>query len=366
MAQALTYGFFSLQDLFNQRIQEVGVERVWEAVRESLAEYNRVSGALTSNFVEMTTVAQVAVELPGTGTLQPITPDGNPLPVVPSGRYTVGFPIKGGATAWGTNRVTRQMLTVEEADRFTSDAFLKDADWKIRHVLAAIFGSASYAFHDAVGPSGAAGIGSINVYGLANGDSVVYNKKGGNVAATDNHYLSGTATSITDSFNPFPTIRAELMEHPSNSGPFVSYIPTNLVDDVATLTEFIEVNDPDVLYQNTDNLPNAPAAILGMGDEIIGKLKSSNIWLVEWSRLPDNYIITHAIGSGPFLRQREYPAEALQGLFQEGFSPDGNHQEQRFIRFSGFGVYDRIAAAVYQVGTSTYAVPSGFLPPLAI
>jgi hypothetical protein len=258
------------------------------------------------------------------------------------------------------------MLTVEEADRFTNDAFQKDADWRIRHVLAAIFGSASYAFNDAIGSNGAAGLGSINVYGLANGDSVVYNRKGGNTASIDNHYLSGTATSISTADNPFPTIRAELMEHPSNSGPYVAYLATNLVNDLASLGEFVETDDPAIAYQNTDHLPSAPPNILGPGDEILGRLKSSNMWIVEWSRLPDNYIIAHATGAGPFIRQREYPAAELQGLFQEGFSPDGNHQEQRFIRFGGFGVFDRVAAVVYQVGTATYAVPSGMLPPLPI
>ena len=39
------------------------------------------------------------------GTLQPLDEWGNPLPVKDEGVYDVAFPIQGGGTAWGDNRV---------------------------------------------------------------------------------------------------------------------------------------------------------------------------------------------------------------------------------------------------------------------
>ena len=363
MANLLNYGFLSLEDLYGQRVNTVGIERVYEAVQASVDEYNRVADAMSATMVERTTMVQEYVELPGGGTLQPLTPDGNPLPVVPSGQYTVGYPITGAGTAWGTNRITREMLTVQEADRFTDDAFQKDADWRMRHLLAAILDDVTWTFTDKYGGNGTKGLGAISVLPLANGDTVTYMRRGGD-NTTDDHYLA-TASAIADAANPFPTIRAELIEHPGNTGPFVAYVSSSLIATTTALTEFVEANDEDVLYDGEDNLPTTPGAILGPGDEVLGKLKSSNIWVVEWSRIPAGYMIVQALGAGAFAKMRELPVPSLQGLFTEGFDVDGNHTGQRFLRWAGYGVSNRVAAVVQQIGNGTYQIPTGYGAPLA-
>lgn len=365
MANLLTYGFLNMADLYGQRVNAVGIDRIYEAVAASVAEYNRVADAMAATMVERTIMVQEYVELPGGGTLQPLTDDGNPLPVVPSGQYTVGYPVHGAGTAWGTNRITREFLTVEEADRFTDDAFQKDTDWRIRHMLAAIFDNVTWTYTDRYGGgTGTKGLGAISVLPLANNDSVVYMRRGGTSSA-DNHYLA-TADAIADATNPFVTYRAELIEHPTNTGPMVAYVPTALVDDVMNLSEFVEIDDPDINYQNTNNLPTAPGSILGPGDETMGKLMSTGFWVVEWGRLPDDIIIAQALGAGPFMRMRELAAPALQGLFMENFTPDGNHEEERFLRWAGFGVRDRVAAVVGRIGNASYAIPAGYDAPLAV
>ena len=72
------FGFISLQDLYNQRIQDVGLTRVFTAVQQSAAEYTRVANAVLSEFAVRTIAAQTQVELPGDGSLQPLDADGNP------------------------------------------------------------------------------------------------------------------------------------------------------------------------------------------------------------------------------------------------------------------------------------------------
>ena len=54
MANNTAYGFTGLQDLFNQRVAEVGVGRVFDAVRESTEEYTRVANGIESEFVVRT------------------------------------------------------------------------------------------------------------------------------------------------------------------------------------------------------------------------------------------------------------------------------------------------------------------------
>jgi hypothetical protein len=171
------------------------------------------------------TFAKKRYKLPSGSTLQPLDQWGNPLPKQPSGSYEVALPIQGGGTAWGDNRVTRAKMTVADANDFTWMVMTEDMDWMARHVLAAIFTNITWTYTDDNDE-----IGDLTIQPLANNDSVVYTRKGGQ-SSTDNHFLA-QANAISDTDNPFPTIKNELMEHPSNSGDVVSYVPTNEVDDI--------------------------------------------------------------------------------------------------------------------------------------
>lgn len=355
------YGFIGLQDLYNTRVSEVGIERIFTAVQMSATEHNRQITALLSTFVQRTTTPMEQFELPGSGTLQPLDASGNPLPVKHSGSYQVAFPIQGGGTAWGANRVTAAAMTVEEVNRLTVQSMMADADWMKRHLMAAIFTNVTWLYNDEVGPNGSKGLGEITIQPLANADTVEYVMTGG-ASATDNHYLF-QSDPIEDAHNPFPTIKAELSEHVSNKGPYVAYVATNLVSSIMGLTDFIEAKDPNVLKgANSDTLTSTIS--VGFGDEVIGYV--AGVWIVEWRSLPNDYLIAHAQGGGPVLKMREYPFAELQGFFAENFSPDGNHKENRMIRYAGFGVSNRVAALVMQIGAGSYSVPTGYLAPLPV
>jgi hypothetical protein len=354
VANTLAYGFVGLQHLFAERLTDGNVMTVYDAVRESIAEYNRQVGDLLSGIVTPTTEYKMRYALPTAGTLQPLDEYGIPRPVRPSGYYDIALPIQGGGTAWGDNRVTRALMTVEEANRRTLMVQGQDADWMRRHVLAAIFDNTTWTYDD---PQ----YGDLVIQPLANSDTVTYNKIGG-TSATDTHYLAQAGDIATT--NPFPTIHAELMEHPSNAGgPVVAYIPSNIMAAVKALTNFLPVANPDVQLGADSNMLTG-SVDAGFGDELLGQV--DKVWIVEWRALPDNYIIAHARGAGPFLGMRQYPAAELQGLFQETHTPDGNLQETRFIRYAGFGVMNRIAAVVQRVGNGTYAIPTGYSAPLAV
>lgn len=366
---AVAYGFLGIQDLFSQRVQAAGPQRIYTAITESLAEYTRITNNIMGSWIETTEIAQEQYELPAGGTLQPLDEWGNPLPVQPSGNYQVGYPIQGGGTAFGTNRITRAMLTVDEANRLTVNAMMQDKDWILRHALAALLTNTAWTYNDKLGPGGYKGLGNISIQPLANNDSVTYVRVGTGLAATDNHYVA-QAANISDAANPFMNIRNLLIEHPSNSGPFVCYLASNLLTQVQALTEFIENPRDNVIYSaNANQLDLAGvdmATILGPGKEILGKTKSSNIWLVDTPILPSGYAVTIALGSAPVLKMREYPAPELKGFFGEMHSDDGNQLLSRFIRYAGFGVANRVAAVVLQVGNASYQIPSAYTAPLAV
>jgi len=361
MANTLAYGFIGLEHLTAERVNTVGVETVWNAIQESLVEHSRQINGLMSSFVEQTTTAKERRMLPGSGTMQPLDEWGNPRVVRESGYYDVAYPIQGAGHAWGTNRVTRALITVDEVNRQTIEAMRRDQDWLKRHIMAAVFDNVSWDYDDKVGPNGSDGLGSITIEPLANTDTVTYLRTGGS-SAVDEHYLA-QASSIDDSNNPFDDIYEELKEHPSNMDPVVVYIATNLVANTEALTAFVPVSDPEVMYGTGVDQLRSPID-RGLGDEVIGRV--NKCWIIEWRSLPDSYMIGHAQGAGPVLKMREYPAESLQGLIAEGFSPDGAMEEIRSIRYAGFGVANRVAACVQYIGSGSYSIPSGYGAPLPV
>lgn len=359
MTIEIAYGFVGMQSLFNKRVQEVGVRRVFDAITQSAAYHTDMINTLMSILVERTTIAQEEFELPGAGTLQPLDEVGIPRPTDTYGFYKVAYPIQGGGDAWGKNRVTSAMMTVQEANRHTIEAQNKDADWLARHIIAGTLTKTSWTFHDKVGAGGNKGLGDITIMPLANGDSTEYPVIG-QQPQTANHY-TGQAAAISDGANPFPTIYSTLTNYPGNrNATIVAYIAESLQATVEALTDFRELEDPDVRAgANRDEL--TASIPVGLGDELLGKV--GKVWIVLWKRLPDGYILAHARGR-TILKMREYPASELQGLFTELHSPDGARMENRVIRYAGFGVSNRVAALCHYVGNATYPNPADYTAPL--
>lgn len=358
MANAIAYGFHSLADVWAKRVTADIVPVVNAAIVASAAEHTRQMNALMASLATRTTEYKVRYNLPGAGSLQPIDQWGNPVPVKEQESYDVAFPILGGGTAFGTNRVSRAYLTVEEVNNEVLNAQRRDADWMRRHILSAILNNSDWTFKDDKA-------GNLTIKSLANGTADKFSFINGTVA-TDDHYKA-TASAIADGANPFPAIYEELAEHPENGGRFVAFIPSNLKATVTALTEFIEVDSPRVIVgANSDRVAGGGEALVSFGHEYLGELKSSRISVVEWRNLPSNYILTLAVDAPqPILAMREHTAPELQGLFVENHSPDGNLAETRFIRYAGFGGWNRTAAVVQQIGNASYQIPTGYAAPMS-
>jgi hypothetical protein len=354
------YGFIGLEHLFGQRIKEIGVERVRGLIEETTKAWNTEITAMLGGWSTPSTIIKERVELPGAGTLEPLdeTGWGNPQPSKEFGSYDVGYPIQAGGAAWGTNRVTAALMTLEEANRQMLFVMRKDATWLRQRMLASIFSNSAWTYNDKF-------LGDVSVKPLANNDTVTYLKSGQTNPSTSNHYLA-QSQPISDAYNPFPTIYDTLIQYPSNSGPFVVYIPTSMKASVEALADFVKVSDPDIDPAITRDRITGD----GQGDRSValpgGRIygKTDFCWIVEWRALPDNYMIGVAMGAGRFMRMRQWDDQTLQGLFPEYHSPDGNLNLNRFIRYAGFGVYNRVAALAYQIGAASYSAPTGFVTPL--
>lgn len=366
----IAFGYTELEHLFANRIADVngGAQLNNTAIDESVAAYNQRFNAIVGTLVDDVTIGMEFFGEPTGGTLQPLDEFGNPLPVKKGLGWQNGYPINGAGTAFGDNRLSREMMTFNEANQMMVDAQNRDRNWNKRRIIAAALTSTPYQFFDETRdlryPQG---LGSVTVNSLANGDTVLYTRRDGS-SATNNHYLSQAAV-ISDAAgaNPFQRIWEELNHHPSNYGKrIVVYVAQNLVDSIGGLASFVERRDPDVTYpDNVFQTSNETGN--GFGDQYVGYVRAPAFChVVSWGDLPNNYMLATVEGVRPIAR-RQYAMSTLQDLITERHSPDGNLMITRLLRYAGYGIRNRVGALVYQVNTpGAYVNPAEYTAPLAI
>jgi hypothetical protein len=351
------YGFVGLEELGRFRIEQIenGVAVVREAIQRTLAFNNAKNEEFRARLsTDVGDRAKEHYEMPSGGTLQDVDEHGNPLPTVQVEGYDVAFPIRGGGDATGSDRISRALMTVADANRAVIQATLRDKRWHINYMMAAIFRNAPYEFLDRSRRT-LPGAGRLTIMPLANGDTTRYLTNGGSGIATDDHYLAHEG-GITASNNPFPRIEEELSEHQENPGEVYAYVARNLVPDIEALPNFHEPRDPNIQYGSGQS--TVARGDKGIGDKYVGYVDGCHV--VRMNALPDNYVFGQIEGARP-LGYREYGAASVRGLFQETHSPDGNHLETRFLRYGGYGVRNRVAALCMLVGVAvggTYAPPA--------
>lgn len=350
----MLYGVLTEKDLATQRVTEVGVDVVMDAVDQSLMEHNRQMDALMSLFVTRTTKFKTRFQTNTAARLQPLDASGRARPIKPGGYYDLAFPLQMAGAAWGTDYVTGIKMRVEEVARIVKQMQSADMRWLRDHILAALFYKSStnpWTFADPAH-------GDLSIYGLANGDSVTYELlRGADQNATDDHLLG--ASSLTASV--FETIYNELTEHPENEGEAIAFIPTASKSTVEGLTGYIPVDDANVrVGANTATLRNALTTPLP--GNLIGYLEKC--WIVEWRSMPDDYAIGCMTGGDRALAMREDEEPELQGFKEVAQRGDHPWTEKQWLRRAGFGGWNRVGAVAHRTNNATYAVPTNYSSPM--
>ena len=356
MPNPVLFGFWDLQHLFAQRATNQRIPEITTAVDRSIAEHNRQFAAFMALFVRRTTEYKLRYVTRGSDRLQPLDENGRALPTMsPKSTYDVDFPIQDAGTAWGTNRITRLKMTVEEANQITAEKVQADMAWVWDHMMAALMANASWAFTDKEH-------GALNIQPLANGDGTLYARRNSFVLSADNHLLfQAAAISNSSGANPFPNIRQELIEHPENGNVVLSLIPPGLLTATEGLADFVGYDDPDIAPgQDAPRLigrlqAQTPAEIIG---------KTDGNWIGVWDQVPDNRIISTTIGGEPTLGMREHPEAELQGFLRVDDRNDLPYYESHYVRHAGFGAWNRTGSTVTAVGESSYVVAPGFASPM--
>lgn len=355
MANAVLYGFLQLKDVFSERLVTQNTGVIATAIQRSVDEHNRQMDALLGLFATRTTLHQERYKQLGAARLQPLDENGRARPIKPAGYYDVAFPIRDAGSAWGANYKSLQKMTVEDANRVTAMMINADKVWLRDQLMAALFASATYTYTD---PE----FGTLTIQPLANGDTVTYARNGSTANAADTHQLA-TASAVADATDPVPTIVSELDEHPENAGDVVILVPTNLKADFANLAATVPFSDPNLREGVTTRAIVGGGPSGAMPGEVFG-YHDAKAWLVEWKGLPDNYVLATAEDADPALGMREEPEASLQGFNLEGTRNDHPFYENQWARHAGFGARNRVGALAMRFGNGTYAVPTGYTPPI--
>lgn len=360
MANQVVYGFHNLADVFANRITTVGVQQVNDAIDQAMAEHNRQMDALLSLFVRRTTDFQVYYRSVAITRNQPLDEHGRPIPIKAPGRYQVAFPLQDSGNAFAFDWQAGLAATVEDVNNNIAAIQMGDMRWMFDHIFAALFASASWTYVDPL-------YGSLTILPLASGDTQVYNVfAGGDTGATDNHLLAQANAIGAGADNPYPTIYTELTEHPENGsgGRVIAFISSSLKSATTGLATFNPIPLSDIRPgANSDVLVGdlgvtVPGTVLGMED--------SGTWIVEQPRLPAGYIIAVKTGGDPPLAQRvsDIP-ELAGGLIEAPRNEDWPWYQRNFVRKTGFGAWNRVAALAYRVGNASYATPTNYSSPMA-
>jgi len=346
----LLYGFTGLKDVVNERVTGDLIVPVTEAIDRTIEVHNKVTEDMLRLFTQPTTQYKVRYKSPFAAKLQPLDEYGRARKVRQAGYYDVAFPIKSAGTALGETRLALAKMTIGQVNERI--ALILDADkrWLRDEILSALFGNTEYTFMDEEH-------GDLTIKPIANGDDTRYLlRMGAEQGETADHFLS--IPSMDDANNNFSAIHQLLTKRPENAGDgkVITFIPTNLRDDVENLAAFKEASDPDITEGiGKDRLTGTLNA--SVPGEVLGKV--SRNWIVEWGAMPSDYMISVITSGDRALAMRQHPEAELQGFYRSADRVDSPFFESQYERHAGFGGWNRVNVVVTKVG-GAYSVPSGF------
>jgi hypothetical protein len=352
MANIIPYGFRDLRDQADSAITEALIPEINTAITETVAFHNEEMNRVLDVFVKRTTEFKLRYKLPNEARLQPLDEHGRARKIRAGAQYDVGFPLQAAGLAEGATETTRQLETVQDVMDITNTMMIADKNWMLDHVLAALFNATDWTFPDDRH-------GDLTVKPIANGDTQTY--LGRNGGATTADHVNGQAAGIADLTNPFPGIYTRLTRPMGSRGRVISFIASNLVATVEALTSFHEPPDPNIrAAANSEELVGRLPA--GTPGEVIGY--TNKVWIVDWARLPDNYIVSIAEDGERPVAMREYEVAGLRGFRRAGERNDYPYFETQYKRDAGFGIWNRVGADVMEIGDASYDVPTGYTSPM--
>ena len=355
------FGILGISETDRVFVNTIGQQVVYDAVQELLNRHNTEVQAALGVFVDTETEDwKFRYKLPGSGYLQERGGQAQSGSNKRIGSWDVALPLRDYGAALGGTDIGLAYMTVQELNAHLDTITLQDINTVRYEILRTLLDSAQYTFSDED-----SNVGDLTITPLANGDSVVYPPVLGNdTEATENHYLESgyLASAISDTNNPYATIRDELEEHfgnPTGGSNLVVFINNAQVAKTEALTDFVEVTDRFVSPgDQTPTVFGLPASLPG---RIIGRTNSC--WVAEWRWIPANYMVgIHTDAARPLRMRVDQGATGLprgRNLVSESdmYPLRNSHYRHRF----GLAVVNRLNGVIMELGNGgTYTVPTGY------
>lgn len=352
------FGILGLSDTERAFANTVGQQVVYDGIVRLLEQYNAELNAALAVFVEEETENfKERYKLPGGGRLQRRGGYAPSAAVKAYGGYDVAYPLEDFGAQLADNDVAMAYMTIQDIQRHLDTIFIQNTNTVRFEMLKALLNNAQDTFVDPLH-------GSLSIEPLANGDSNTYPPVlGSESEATENHYLESSyaASAISDTNNPYVTVRDELEEHfgaAQGGSNIVAFINNAEVPETEDLTDFDPLNDrfviPGTQTAQLTGLPALPGRIIG---------RTNGVWVSEWRWVPANYLIAVHLDAPAPLKRRVDPADTglARGLTlvarDEAYPLESAHYRNRF----GMGCGNRLSAVVLEFGTGgTYSIPSGY------
>lgn len=352
------FGAIGLNDTDRVFQATAGQQVVLDLINQYVDRLNGDMNAAMSVFVAQTTENHsLRYKLPGNGKMQRRGLQAQPGARKLTGQYDVAFPLEDFADAIAGDDVSMAYMTAADMQRHLSTIATNYANTVRYEILNRLFISTnpSLTFVDPLW-------GSLTVKGLANGDADVYAPVLGSLTeATENHYLeSGYAyTAISDTNNPFPTIRNEIEEHfgaVTGGENIVVFMNNRETPYVEALTDIDLVEDNNIRSGSNislpTNLPNVPGRIVG---------RINGCWAVEWRWIPAGYMLGIHLEQEAPLYMRVDPADTglARGLALVAREVDFPFETAFWRARFGVGVANRLNGVAFELGSGgTYTDPT--------
>lgn len=341
-------------------INTVGQQVVYTEAARFIERHNQDMQQAYDLFIQETTENfKERYKLPGGGRLQRLGTRSRAAATRVDGRWDVAYPLESFGSAFEYDRIAVANMTVQQFNNELLTIRIQDVNTVRYEILRALLDNTARTFVDPLEH-----VGTLTIQPLANGDAVLYPPVLAlETEATEDHYLvSGyTTANISDTNNPFPTLRNELEEHfgtPTGFGNIVAFINTAEVAKVQDLTDFIDVTDIAVTPGNdTDTLnglPNVPGRILGRVD---------GVWVVEWRYIPATYILAIDLDQPAPLKKRVPEAGTGLPAMLDIVAQDEKYPitTRNYEHLMGVGVGNRLNGVVMQLKASgTYDIPAAY------
>lgn len=350
------YGLIGVADGDPSYVNTVGQVQVFEAAQQYLEMHSAdLEKAYAVFFEDKTEVFKERYYLPGGGRLQKRSGHTQSAAVKASAYWDVAYPLFDYGAQIAFTDVSVKKLKLPMLQRHLDTVRIQDINTFRYEMLYALFNNTTRTIDDEEH-------GTLSVKPLASGDSDKYPPViGSETDATENHYLESgyVASSISNTNNPYVTIKEELAEH-WGDGDVAVFINPAQTPATEALSDFDPVNDRYVRPgANTDQIangdfPNVPGKVIG---------RTNDVWVVEWRWIPAGYMYGQDLMMPGPLKKRLDPAEQgfAEGIELVSSNSRAPFEQAHYRNRYGAAVGNRLNGVVMELGNGgTYTIPTPY------